>query len=86
MSLAVGCNPDGRDVLAGASLPKFGSGNKASDEGHLVHRVSPVLALCREAAGFFVLLVVLLRISAPPVVWIDATGKSRPTAERNRSE
>jgi hypothetical protein len=39
--------------------------------------------------GFFVLLVVLLLvvllgISAPPVVWIDATGKSRATAERNR--
>lgn len=38
------------------------------------------------ATGFFVLLVVLLRIAAPPVVWIDATVTSRPTAERNRSD
>jgi hypothetical protein len=38
------------------------------------------------ATGFFVLLVVLLRIAAPPVVWIDATVKSGPIAERNRSE
>jgi hypothetical protein len=37
-------------------------------------------------AGFFVLLVLLLGISAPPVMWIDATGKSRATAERNRSD
>jgi hypothetical protein len=38
-------------------------------------------------APLFVLLVdLLLRISAPPVVWIDATGNSRPTDERNRSE
>ncbi len=28
-------------------------------------------------AGLFVLLVLLLGISAPPVVWIDATGKGR---------
>ena len=39
--LAVGRNPDGCDVLAEASLPKFGRGNEASHEGHLVHRVSP---------------------------------------------
>ncbi|NNN15445.1 MAG: hypothetical protein HKL82_06260 [Acidimicrobiaceae bacterium] len=31
------------------------------------------------------MLVVLLRIAAPPVVWIDATVTSGPTAERNRS-
>jgi hypothetical protein len=37
-------------------------------------------------SDFFVLLVVLLRISAPPVVWIDATVNSKPTAERNRSD
>jgi hypothetical protein len=52
------------------------------DDVDLVYRVSPWLAL----AGFFVLLVVLLDISAPPVVWIDVTGKSRATAERNRSD
>ncbi len=42
--------------------------------------------LLSPVAGFFVLLVVLLGIAAPPVVWIDATGKSRATAERNRSD
>ena len=36
--------------------------------------------------GLFVLVVLLLRISAPPVGWIDATVTSGPTAERNRSE
>jgi hypothetical protein len=40
--------------------------------------------LWTEAVCFFVV-VVLLGISAPPVMWIDATVDSRPTAERNRS-
>ena len=43
--LAVRRKPDGCDVLAGAGLPKFGSGDESPDEGDLVHRVSPVLAL-----------------------------------------
>jgi len=83
VALAVRGDLDGRDGLAGAGFPKLGSGNKATDEGDLVTE-SPRDWRSR-VAGFFVLLVVLLGISAPPVVWIDATGKSRTTAERNRS-
>jgi hypothetical protein len=60
------------------------SRDKAPDEGDLVYRVSPCLVLA--GAGFFVLLVVLLDISGPPVVRIDVTGKSRATVERNRSD
>ncbi len=42
--------------------------------------------LWTEAVCFFVVVVVvLLRIAAPPVVWIDATVESGPTAARNRS-
>ena len=43
------------------------------------------LRLWVEAVCFVVLLVLLLRIATPPVVWIDATVESGPTAERNRS-
>jgi hypothetical protein len=46
---------------------------------------SPGLGVAADAVWFFVLLVSLLRISAPPVVLIDATVESGPIAERNRS-
>ncbi|NNN15943.1 MAG: hypothetical protein HKL82_08830 [Acidimicrobiaceae bacterium] len=59
---------------------KVGSGDEASDEDHWFTEVSPVQTLA--GAGFFV----LLGISAAPAVWIDAAGKSRTTAERNRSD
>ncbi len=45
VALAVRGDPDGRDVLAGAGVPKFESGDEAPDEGDLVDRVSPVLTL-----------------------------------------
>ena len=83
--LPVDRDPDGRDVLAGCGLPQLGAVNESPDEGRQVDRVSPAL-VAAEAVWFFVLLVVLLRISAPPVVWIDATVRSGPIAERNRSE
>jgi hypothetical protein len=41
MTLAVRGDPNGRDGLAGAGLPKLGSGDESPDEGDLVHRVSP---------------------------------------------
>ncbi len=39
--LAVRGDPDRRDGLTGAGLPKLGSGDEAPDEGDLVYRVSP---------------------------------------------
>jgi hypothetical protein len=45
VALAVGRDTDGRNVLAGCGLPQCGSGDKAPDDGYLVYRVSPRLAL-----------------------------------------
>ncbi len=61
VALAVRGDPDGRDGIAGAGLPKFGSSDKAPDEGDLIHRVSSGLTLagggllrtvCRVAGHF----------------------------------
>ena len=51
VALAVRGDPDGRDMLAGCGLPQLRSCDEAPDEGHLVHRLAPVLALAGGGLG-----------------------------------
>nr|WP_298442893.1 hypothetical protein [Ferrimicrobium sp.] len=81
VALAVRGDPDGRDVLAGCGLPQL---RGATRRPIRVTWSTESPWLWTEAVCFFVV-VVLLRIAAPPVMWIDATVQSGPTAERNRS-